>query len=107
MTIRQLDESALLLAEVKATSIERINTVLSSAQDAALSRHVLDDDLTELSNELVSSQGDENRGATLLEDLERLQRQLVELENMRSYVGVVDNALNLRLVLKRTPRNLI
>lgn len=98
--IEQLEESTNTLIETKATSKERVIAVLSSAQDAALSRHVLEDDLTELSTELVSSQGDENRGATLLEDLERLQRKLVELENIRSYVGVVDKALNLRLVLK-------
>jgi RAD50-interacting protein 1 len=85
-----------MLARLKATNAERTSTVLTSAQDAALSRHVLTDDLTALSAELVSPQERAAGRATLLEDLEDMHRKLKELQNVQHYVRVIEQALRLR-----------
>ena len=76
--------------------IARTKSVITSAQDAALSRHILADDFAGLSAELVSSYEHGIGQATLLEDLEVLHRQVKELENVQHYVRVIERALKLR-----------
>ena len=76
--------------------MERTSAVIASAKDAALSRHILSDDLVSLSSELVSSQEHGLGRATLLEDLEDMHRKLKELQNVQQYVRVIDQALRLR-----------
>lgn len=70
-------------------------------------RHSLADELSYLSQELVSSLSGSEGKPTLLEDLETLHRSLKELESVKGYVQVIEHALKLRYVcsLLRTMRN--
>ena len=82
------------------TTSTRIEAILQldKAKGLASLRDGLEDDLAYLSHDLVSSLSpthDEN-GPTLLEDMETIHRTLKELESVRSYVAVVEHALQLR-----------
>ncbi|RXW23851.1 hypothetical protein EST38_g1999 [Candolleomyces aberdarensis] len=79
------------LAETRASA----NTQLKAAQELSQSRHVLSDELSELSSDLVSVLSDEGGQPTLLEDLETLHRNLKELQSVKTYVQVAEHALNL------------
>ncbi|KAI0336160.1 hypothetical protein GY45DRAFT_1316243 [Cubamyces sp. BRFM 1775] len=68
---------------------------LHTAQELSLLRHSLADELSFLSDELVSSLGEPDSKPTLLEDLEALHRSLKELESVKGYVQVVEHALKL------------
>ncbi|OCH88619.1 RINT-1 family protein [Obba rivulosa] len=68
---------------------------LQTAQELSLLRHSLADELSHLSQQLVSSMGEGGSAPTLLEDLETLHRNLKELESVKGYVQVVEHALNL------------
>ena len=72
------------------------NTYLETVQGLGLIRDSLADELSYLSDELVSSMSGPDRQPTLLEDLETLQRNLKELESVKSYVQVIHRALSLR-----------
>lgn len=91
----QLRDSTQNLNEERARAIETIQTTISSAQDAALSRHILADDLQALSSELVSSNEHGISQPTLLEDLEALHRKLKELRSVHQYTSVIQKALSL------------
>ncbi|KAK2461679.1 hypothetical protein APHAL10511_006142 [Amanita phalloides] len=80
-----------LLLETQATA----RSHLQSAQELSLVRHSVVDDLTELSQELVSDLPLKEREPTLLEEIETLHRNLKELTSIRSYVQVVEHALSL------------
>ena len=69
---------------------------LETAQELGLIRDSLSDELSYLSGELVSAMSGPDRQPTLLEDLEALQRNLKELESVKSYVQVIHRALSLR-----------
>ena len=69
---------------------------LETARGLGLIRDSLSDELSYLSDELVSSMSGPDRQPTLLEDLETLQRNLKELESVKSYVQVIHRALSLR-----------
>lgn len=69
---------------------------LNSAQELSLLRHSLTDELSYLSHELVSSMSEAKIGPTLLEDIETLHRSLKELESVKSYVQIIEHALELR-----------
>lgn len=57
-----------------------------------------------LSHELVSSISPSDSGSpTLLEDIESMHRVLRELENLRSYVAVIERTLTLRCAWPTTP----
>jgi len=56
----------------------------------------LADELSYLSQELVSSMSDSERRPTLLEDIETLHRSLKELQSVKAYVQVISHALALR-----------
>ncbi|KAF8640664.1 hypothetical protein AX17_000321 [Amanita inopinata Kibby_2008] len=68
---------------------------LEAAQELSLLRHSLVDELTELSQELVSNLSFEEKRSTLLEDLETLHRNLKELTSIRSYAQIIEYALSL------------
>ena len=74
----------------------KAQTHLRSAQELSLQRHAIVDDMTELSQQLVSDMTVEERQSTLLEDIEALHRNLKELTSIRSYVQVIKQALTLR-----------
>lgn len=69
---------------------------LESARELSLLRHALTDELTSLSEELVSSMDASPGQPTLLEEVETMHRSLKELESINSYVGVIEKALILR-----------
>ena len=80
--------------------------MVENARGLAFFRHSLADDLAALSEELLSAFDHGLGKATLLEDLETMQRSLRELENVRSYVQVIEQALRLRCdVFSFTPTN--
>lgn len=69
---------------------------LHTAQELSLFRHSLADELSELSNELVSAMSDGERKSTLLEDIETLHRNLKELHSVKGYVQIIQHTLDLR-----------
>ena len=70
-----------------------------TAQELALVRHALADELSSLSEELISSSLEREGEPTLLEEIETLHRSLKELESVKSYVQVIEKALQLRYAL--------
>lgn len=69
---------------------------LHTAQELSLLRHSLADELSFLSQELVSSISGPVGRPTLLEDIETLHRNLKELESVKGYIQVVQHALKIR-----------
>ncbi|KAI0935935.1 hypothetical protein AcW1_000312 [Taiwanofungus camphoratus] len=80
-----------LIAKTRSSAKEQ----LSTAQQLSLMRHSLADELSYLSQELVSSLSGSEGKPTLLEDLETLHRSLKELESVKGYVQVIEHALKL------------
>ncbi|THH21006.1 hypothetical protein EW146_g461 [Bondarzewia mesenterica] len=80
-----------LIAETRTSVSEHLH----SAQELSLLRHSLADELSSLTSELVSSMSDDQRTPTLLEDIESMHRNLKELESIKAYVQVVQQALKL------------
>jgi hypothetical protein len=76
---------------------------MHTAQELSLLRHSLADELSFLSQELVSSLGGPEGKPTLLEDIETLHRSLKELESVKGYVQVVEHALKIGYVLPLGP----
>jgi predicted NACHT family NTPase len=85
------------LSETRTLAGTHVNT----AQELSRSRRELSEDLSRLSEDLVSVLSNEQGTPTLLEDLETLNRNLKELESVKTYVQVVEHALSLRCVLFR------
>ena len=73
----------------------RAKEQLVAAQELSLLRHSLSDELSGLSEELASAEGD---APTLLEEIESLHRKLKELESVKEYVQVIHRALQLKYV---------
>jgi hypothetical protein len=69
---------------------------LKTAQTLSLLRHSLADKLSDLSQELLVLEYNEDREPMLLEDLETLHRNLRELQSVKEYVQVIQHALKLR-----------
>ena len=70
---------------------------MHTAQELALLRHSLADELSFLSGELESAlSSNPEDGPTLLEELETLHRSLKELDSVKGYVQVIEHALKLR-----------
>ncbi|RDB28861.1 RAD50-interacting protein 1 [Hypsizygus marmoreus] len=80
-----------LLADIRSTAEEHLH----SAQELSLIRHSLIDELTELSQELISTMSDGEGKSTLLEDIEALHRNLKELQSVKGYVEIIEHALRL------------
>ncbi|OBZ79146.1 RAD50-interacting protein 1, partial [Grifola frondosa] len=78
-----------------ASSRSSAEAQLHTAQELSLLRHSLADELSYLSQELVSSLSGTDGKPTLLEDLETLHRNLKELESVKGYVQVIEHALKL------------
>jgi hypothetical protein len=76
------------------TSRQAVQKNFEFAQDLSLLRHSLNDELSDLTNELINYQ--EDRNPSLLEDLECLHRNLTELTSIKQYVQVIERALQLR-----------
>ena len=94
----QLNESqADLDATVQSTRITA-EEHLHTAQELSLLRHSLADELSFLSEQLVSSMGSSDGRPTLLEEIETMHRGLKELESIKGYVQVAQQALRLRYV---------
>ncbi|KIY65897.1 hypothetical protein CYLTODRAFT_378693 [Cylindrobasidium torrendii FP15055 ss-10] len=71
-------------------------TYRQAARELSLQRHALADEVASLAHGLVSAMSDEgNKQPTLLEDLETMHRSLKELQNVKSYVQIVEHALQL------------
>ena len=66
---------------------------LHTAQELSLLRHSLTDELSYLSEQLVSSLSDQGGHPTLLEEIETMHRSLKELESVKSYLQVIEHAL--------------
>lgn len=88
-------------ADLDATVQRTRSTVeehLHTAQELSLLRHSLADELSFLSEQLVSSMGSSDGRPALLEEIETMHRSLKELESIKGYVRVVLQALRLRYV---------
>ncbi|KNZ79633.1 RAD50-interacting protein 1 [Termitomyces sp. J132] len=70
-------------------------TYIDTAQELSLLRHSLTDDLTELSQESISTLSEGESKSTLLEDIETLHRNLRELQSVKGYVQVIEHTLRL------------
>ncbi|KAF7792493.1 hypothetical protein EIP86_003534 [Pleurotus ostreatoroseus] len=69
---------------------------IHTAQELSLLRHSLADELSFLSQELVSTLDGPEGEPTLLEDIETLHRNLKELQSVKGYIQVIEHALKLR-----------
>jgi len=72
---------------------------LNIAKELSRQRHSLNDDLSDLTRELVSLGYNEEHEPMLLEDLETLHRNLKELQSVKQYVQVIEHVLILRWVI--------
>ncbi|KAG6817638.1 hypothetical protein H0H87_006266 [Tephrocybe sp. NHM501043] len=81
-----------LLADTHVSAESHIHT----AQELSLLRHSLTDELSELSQSLISTLSEGDGKSTLLEDIETLHRNLKELQSVKGYVQVIEHALILR-----------
>lgn len=77
-------------------------THLTTAKELSLTRHTLNDELTDLTQGLQSLEYRKDREPSLLEDLETLHRNLNELQFVKQYVQVIEYALKLRQVRGRS-----
>lgn len=75
---------------------------LNTAKELSLLRHSLNDDLSDLTQELVSFRYNEEREPVLLEDLETLHRNLKELQSVKQYVQIIEHVLILRWVISNS-----
>ncbi|KAG8974149.1 hypothetical protein FRB90_009825, partial [Tulasnella sp. 427] len=90
---QQLETSTAATSKRITSTLVSASTYLQSAKELSLTRHSLVDQLSTLNEELLPSGPGKQR--TLLEDLEDLHLRLNELQNARSYVAVIEKALQL------------
>jgi hypothetical protein len=71
---------------------------LDTARGLAEDRETIENEMTYLSHELISSisPSKSESNPTLLEDIETMHRILKELESVRAYVAVIERTLTLR-----------
>ena len=93
-----MQESTRSLRGTLESSLSAAEDLLSAAGEAALNRHTLADDLSSLSEELAitSITATADNDTTFLEELEALQLKLEQLELARTYIRLVERAINLR-----------
>ncbi len=94
LTQSQVEVDALIERTRSATQ-EHLHT----AQELSLLRHSLADELSFLSQELVSSLSGPESRPTLLEDIETLHRNLKELNSVKAYIQVIAQALQFKYAL--------
>ncbi|KAI0706059.1 RINT-1 family protein [Cytidiella melzeri] len=99
-TVPQFAQSQAEVTDVVARSRKSVEEHLYTAQELSLLRHSITDELTFLSQQLVSSLRGPDEKPTLLEDIETLHRRLKELQSVKGYVHVVEHALRIRLVFR-------
>ncbi|KAI0320451.1 RINT-1 family protein [Amylostereum chailletii] len=80
-----------LLSESRSIAAVHLHT----AQELSLLRHSLADELTSLTEALLSALSEEETAPTLLEDIEMMHRNLKEQESIKGYVQVIHRALTL------------
>ncbi|KAK7694298.1 hypothetical protein QCA50_001480 [Cerrena zonata] len=80
-----------LIAQTRESAQDNLHT----AQELSLLRHSLTDELSYLSEQLVSSLSDPDGQPTLLEEIETMHRSLKELESVKGYLQVIEHALYL------------
>jgi hypothetical protein len=97
------DEIRSLISNMKTSAKEKIST----SKELSLLRHSIADELSELSDELVSVLHDGDGNPTLLEDIETLHRNLKELESVRGYIQVIHHGLQLRFVIQALLRHIL
>ncbi|KAH9486638.1 RAD50-interacting protein 1 [Psilocybe cubensis] len=68
---------------------------LTKAKDVSLLRHTLNDELSDLTQSLISIRGSDDHKPLLLEDIETLHRNLKELQTVKQYIQVVELGLKL------------
>ncbi|KAG8730619.1 hypothetical protein FRC11_006279 [Ceratobasidium sp. 423] len=90
---KRLRESQELADDFVATTTRRTKSLLDSAQELSLKRHLIADDILALRDELAPA--DPRGGVTLLSELEELHKRLSELEGAKSYVQVLERGLKL------------
>ncbi|TDL28873.1 hypothetical protein BD410DRAFT_712399 [Rickenella mellea] len=89
----KLSTSNTSINELISITRTRAREQLTAAQELSLLRHSLADELTGLSEELVSTGRDNEECPTLLEEIETLHRSLKELESVQGYIAVIERAL--------------
>ncbi|CAE7218412.1 unnamed protein product [Rhizoctonia solani] len=89
---KRLGESQELTDKFISTTSHRTKSLLDHAQELSLRRHLIADDILALRDELAPA---EQRGTTLLSELEELQKRLRDLEGAKSYVQVLERGLEL------------
>ncbi|KAJ1310280.1 hypothetical protein OPQ81_007020 [Rhizoctonia solani] len=90
---KQLGESQAFTNEFISATFQRTKNLLDSAQELSLKRHLIADDISALRDELVPT--GPKAEATLLSELEELQKRLSELEGAKSYLQVLERGLKL------------
>ncbi|TFL06361.1 RINT-1 family protein [Pterulicium gracile] len=82
----------ILLAQTRSSA----QSLSSQAAQFANQYHELQDDLGQLSEQLLSMNSGADRPPTLLEDIEASHRKLAELQTIKEYVQVIRHSLELR-----------
>lgn len=82
----------ILLAQTRSSA----QSLSSQAAQFADQYHELQDDLGQLSEQLLSMNSGADRPPTLLEDIEASHRKLAELQTIKEYVQVIRHSLELR-----------
>lgn len=98
MAIAQLTKSRAEADEVIQNTRNSVQEHIYTAQELSLLRHSLTDELSFLSQQLVSSLNGPDGQPTLLEEIETLHRNLKELQSVKGYVQVVRHVLSMRYV---------
>ncbi|KAG0703168.1 RINT-1 family protein [Suillus ampliporus] len=82
-----------LVTKTRVAALANLDTAREHAED----RELIENEMTYLSHELVSSLSPSKSSAspTLLEDIETMHRVLKELESVRAYVAVIERTLTL------------
>ena len=98
--LAQLTQSQAEVDTVITTTKRALQQHLYTAQELCLLRDSLADELSCLSQQLVSSLSGPEGQPTLLEDIETLHRNMKELQSVKEYVRIVEHGLGIRYARK-------
>ncbi|CAE6432985.1 unnamed protein product [Rhizoctonia solani] len=90
---KRLGESQSSTNSFISTTVQQTKSLLDSAQELSLKRHLIADDILALRDELAPV--DPKGKSTLLSELEELHKRISELEGAKSYVQVLERGLQL------------
>ncbi|KAJ3796672.1 TIP-1 family-domain-containing protein [Lentinula aff. detonsa] len=96
--IAQLASSSSAVDALIAKAKSSVHSHVETAQNLSLLRHSLTDELVDLIDGLLSSISSEPGSSTLLEDIEKLHRNLEDLQGVKGYAQVIKHTLELRRV---------